>query len=153
MPKRDLGQAKQIAFQLLRFRSRSVKEIRDRLKQKGFPEEIISQTIDFLERLRYLNDDEFAFNFCRSRLAKPLGLKRIFFELKQKGVAKEIIEHTLGKIKQGNYSEREIVEKIAQDKFKKFKSLDKFKAQRCLYGWLMRRGFNPEVIKEAIESL
>jgi Uncharacterized protein conserved in bacteria len=86
MPKRDLVGAKRIAFQMLKFRNRSRREIYDRLKRKGFSEEIISQAIDFLARLKYLDDEEFARSWSQSRIAKPLGLRRISFELKQKGV-------------------------------------------------------------------
>jgi regulatory protein len=153
MPKRDLSRAKQIAFQLLKFRSRSRQEIIDRLRQKKFPEEIVAQTIDFLARLEYLDDEQFAFSFLQSRLAKPLGLKRIFFELKQKGVDKQIIEQAIERVKQKGYTEIEIVEKMAKDKFRKNKITDKYKAKARVYGFLMRRGFNPEVIKEAVDNL
>lgn len=152
MPKRDLVSAKRIAFQLLKFRSRSCYEIRDRLKRKGFPEEVISQTINFLTRLKYLDDTEFARSWSQSRLNKPLGVRRISFELKQKGVEKNIIEQTLEKLKQG-YSEAQIIERIAKGKFKKMKALDEFKAKRRIYGHLIRRGFNPETVKEAIDNL
>ncbi len=152
MAVKDLTQAKSIAFLLLKFRNRSKFEIADRLKRKSFSREIISQTVDFLERLNYLNDAEFAYSWTVSRLAKPLGLKRIFFELEQKGIAKPVIEQTLEKLKKG-YLELETVEKIAKDKFKKMKSLDEYKAKRRLFGYLMRRGFNPETIKEVVDSL
>ncbi len=152
MPKKDFVNAKRTAFQLLKFRDRSNQEIYDRLARKGFSEEIISKTIDFLERLKYLNDAEFALNFSQSRLAKPLGLRRIFFELRQKGVDKKIIEQTLQKLKQG-YSEFDVVAKIARDKFKKTKSPDELKAKRRVYGLLLRRGFNPETVKDVIEKL
>lgn len=152
MPKRDLASAKRNAFQMLKFRNRSRREIYDRLKRKGFPEEIISQVIDFLTRLKYLDDAEFARSWSQSRIAKPLGLRRISFELKQKGVEKKIIEQTLEKLKQG-YSEQRVIEGIAKEKFNKMKSLDEFKAKSRIYGHLIRRGFNPEAIKEAIDNL
>jgi len=152
MQKRDLVSAKRIAFQLLKFRNRSRQEIRDRLKKKCFPEEVIIQTIDFLEQLKYLDDSEFALSWSQARLAKPLGLRRIFFELGQKGIDKQIIDKTLQKLKQG-YHESEIVEKIVKEKIKRMKSLDEYKAKNRIYGYLIRRGFNPDTIKEVIENL
>ncbi|MDP2938973.1 MAG: regulatory protein RecX [Candidatus Omnitrophota bacterium] len=152
MPKKDLGRAKQIAFQLLKFRNRSIQEIKDRLKRKSFPDDIILQTIVFLVRLRYLNDEEFALSFAQSRLAKPLGFRRIFFELEQKGVDREIIEQTLEKLKQG-HSEEDIIEKLAKERFKKLKSIEKYKAKNRVYAFLVRRGFNPELVKGVMEKL
>lgn len=152
MPKRDFASAKRVAFQLLKFRNRSEFEIADRLKRKGFSQDLIEKTIDFLKRLKFINDEEFALIYAKSRLEKPLGLRRISFDLREKGVSQEIIEETLVNLKQG-YRESEIVEKIARDKFKKINSIEKYKAKSRVYAFLVRRGFNPDVIKEVFDNL
>ncbi len=153
MAEKNLASAKQIAFQLLKFRSRSRQEIVERLRRKGFPEEIITQTLDFLARLKYIDDTQFAVSWAQSRLAKPLGLRRILFELEQKGVNKEVIEETLSKIKSSGYRETEVIDRMAKEKFKKIKSPDKYQAKSRVYGFLMRRGFSPEAVKEAVDNL
>jgi len=149
---KDLSSAKRISYQLLKFRARSEKEIRGRLRQKGFTAEIINQAVDQLYRLKYLNDREFALAWVNSRLLKPLGLRRVAFELKEKGISKELIEETLGNTKE-KYREYDTVLELAKSKFKKIKDVDEFKAKRRVYSFLARRGFNLDVINEVMDNL
>lgn len=149
---RDFTAAKRIAYQLLKFRSRSEKEIRDRLRQKGFPSEVIKQTIELLYRFKYLSDSEFASQWANSRLAKPLGLRRIAFELREKGISSEIIEDTFTGIKE-KYKEYDTVMELARPKFKKMKGIEEYKAKQRIYSFLARRGFNLDTINEVMENL
>ncbi|MDP3143330.1 MAG: regulatory protein RecX [Candidatus Omnitrophota bacterium] len=149
---RDLSAAKRIAYQLLKFRARSEREIRDRLKQKGFPLGIIQQTIDYLYKLKYLNDGEFALAWTNSRILKPLGLRRIAFELKQKGIAPEVIEETFNGLK-GKYQEYDTVMELAKNKFKKMKDIEEYKAKQRIFSFLTRRGFKLDTINEVMDNL
>lgn len=149
---RNLSAAKRIAYQLLKFRARSEKEIRDRLRQKGFPAEIIQQTIDYLYKLKYLNDQEFALAWTNSRILKPLGLRRIAFELKQKGIANEIIKETFEGIK-GGYTQFDTVMDLARAKFKKMRDVEENKAKQRIFSFLARRGFSLDTINEVMDNL
>jgi len=148
---KDISSAKCIAYQLLKFRARSEKEIRDRLRQKCFPPKIINQTVDHLYRLKYLNDREFATAWVNSRILKPLGLRRISFELKEKGIPEEIITETLEKVKE-KYREYDTVMELARSKLKKMKDIEEFKAKRRVYSFLARRGFNLDTINEVMDN-
>ncbi len=77
---------------LLKFRLRSEKEIRLRLKKKKFDSKIIDETAAFLKDKDFINDNNFAHLWLESRLKRPLGLRRIKEELRQKGIAREIID-------------------------------------------------------------
>src|SRR3989338_10427961 len=142
-PLRDIQSAKRIAYQLLKFRASSEKEIRDRLKQKGFPPEIISQTVEYLYRLKYLNDREFAAAWTNSRLNKPLGVRRIRLELKQKGVSEDIIAEAWDSVRE-KYREYDTVLALAKTKLKRMKGVEDAKAKRRIYTFLAHRGFNPD---------
>lgn len=148
----DVTKAKRIVFQLLKFRSRSRKEIEDRLKKKKFTREAINTVIDYFDKLDLINDEEFAFGWMKSRLIKPLGLRRISFELKQKGISEEIIEQAKNNIKD-NYREYEVVSELAAGKLKKLKNIDSNKARARIYGFLIRRGFSIDVINEVVNEL
>ena len=149
---RDIQSAKRIAYLLLKFRARSEKEIRDRLKQKGFPSEIIAQVIEYLYRLKYLNNREFAIAWVNSRLVKPLGLGRITLELRQKGISNEIIAETLDNIR-GKYREYDTVLALAKVKLNKMKGIEDAKARRRIYTFLAHRGFNLDTINEVMDNL
>lgn len=140
-----LSKAKNYAFLLLKFRPRSEKEIRVRLKKKKFDQEIIEETVAFLKDKDFINDNYFAKAWVESRLKRPLGLRRIKEELKVKGIDKEIIDSQIGEIKK-SYSEEDIVTEIARERFNRLKNIERELAKRRLYAYLLRRGFSPEIV-------
>ncbi|MFH1655915.1 MAG: regulatory protein RecX [Candidatus Omnitrophota bacterium] len=150
--KDDLAKAKNIVFHLLKYRARSQKEIQDRLRQKNFSQTTIDQVIDFCYKLDLIDDEAFASSWLNSRLRKPFGLRRIFFELKTKGISEEIIEQAQYKIKD-NYNEYEVVLELAKERLSKLKRLEPDKAKGRVYGFLMRRGFSPDIVNEVIREL
>ncbi len=130
---------------LLKFRLRSEKEIRLRLKKKKVDQKIIEETVAFLKDQDFINDNYFAHAWLESRLKRPLGLRRIKEELRQKGIDKEIIDSQIEEVRK-NYSEEDIVIEIAQEKFKRLKNITRELAKRRLYAYLLRRGFSPEIV-------
>lgn len=137
---------------MLKFRLRSEREIYERLKRKRFEEETIKETLLFLKDKEFINDELFAKSWIESRLRKPLGLRRIKQELTLKGINKEIIDGQLSIIRD-DYPEEEIVAKIAKEKLGKLKGIDPQKAKKRVYSYLLRRGFSPEMVYEAMNNL
>ncbi|MCX5701786.1 MAG: regulatory protein RecX, partial [Candidatus Omnitrophica bacterium] len=84
--------AREYAFLLLKFRTRSEHELWGRLKKKKFSPEIIKITLSFLKDKNFIDDNYFAKTWIDSRLKKPFGIRKIREELKLKGIDKEIIE-------------------------------------------------------------
>lgn len=144
--------AKAYAFFLLKFRLRTEKEIYQRLKKKSFDQAVILQAINFLKEKAFINDLDFARAWVASRINKPIGLRRLEDELKQKGVSKEIIQAQLSKIKE-DYPEEEIVAGIVNERLKKLKGIEPQKAKTRIYAYLMRRGFSPDIVIEAVRQL
>ncbi|MFA6216249.1 MAG: regulatory protein RecX [Candidatus Omnitrophota bacterium] len=142
-------QAKRYAFLLLKFRQRSEQEIRQRLKKKQFPETVIQETVSFLKDKKFIDDGVFAREWIGSRIKKPMGFRRLREELKRKGIDKEIIDSQLEEIKKG-YDEKGIVAEVISNKLHSFKGQDAQKAKRRLYAYLLRRGFSPDIIIEAV---
>lgn len=114
----DFDKAKDYCFKLFRFRLRSEKEIRDKLKRRQFCKDIIEDVIRYLKSLNYINDSVFAKNWIESRIQKPFGLRRIIYELREKGISGRIIEEEISKLK-NLYSEYDIAKRIAEEKFRK----------------------------------
>ena len=99
----ELAKAKNAVFRLLKYRSRSRKELQDRLRHKKFSENTINQAIVYFDSLDLIDDQAFAVNWLNSRLSRPLGLRRIFFELKRKGISKDILDGLQAKLRD-NYN-------------------------------------------------
>lgn len=84
------------ALKFLSRRPRSVKEVSDRLRSKGFQESESDAAVRELVSLGYLDDERFAALLTESRIRnKHWGAEKIAFELKGKGVTEEIIRKTL----------------------------------------------------------
>ncbi|HNW39815.1 MAG TPA: regulatory protein RecX [Candidatus Omnitrophota bacterium] len=144
--------ARAYAFLLLKFRLRSENELKSRLKQKGFPEDLAADTVNFLKDKEFIDDRVFAKGWVSSRLKRPLGLRKIKQELAQKGIAKEIIQDALAQASQ-QYSENQIVSQLAKQRFSRLKDIEPLKAKARVYGYLMRRGFSPDVVGDVVKQL
>lgn len=146
------AKAKNYCFLLLKFRPRSEKEFYSRLKRKKFEEPLIRQTLGFLKEKGFIDDNYFARSWIDSRLKKPLGLRRIRQELRQKGVDKQTIESNIEKIK-NSYSEESVVSQLARRRLDKSKGIDPGKLKVRIYAYLLRRGFSPETVINALNQL
>lgn len=149
--KDDFNKAKDYCFKLFKYRLRSEKEIRDRLKKRRFSSQIIENLIVYLKSLNYINDSLFTKSWIEARIKKPFGLERIIYELKDKGISEEIIQEEIQKIRK-DYSESDRAKRLAQEKFKSQPRIDPEKLKRRVYSFLLRRGFSPEVIYEVLDE-
>jgi len=144
--------ARAYAFLLLKFRLRSEAELKARLKQKGFSEELSRDTVNFLKDKEFIDDRVFAKGWVAARLKRPFGIRRIKQELIAKGLNQGIIEDALVQAKKG-YSEDQIVSQLAQERFLRLRNVEPQKAKARLYAYLLRRGFSPDVVSEIIKQL
>lgn len=79
-------------LRFLEARQRSVAEVRRRLTQAGYREELVTGAIDRLGDLGILDDDAFARAWVESRdRAHPRGEHALMVELRQKGVDATIV--------------------------------------------------------------
>ena len=145
--------AKNNAYALLRQRPRSIHEIRSRLKLKGYGEEVVEDVVESLKRIGELDDEKFARFWVESRMhMNPAGDVVLKHELKGKGVSDSVIEAALSE-KAVKYDEYEVAFSMAKDRFERFKKLDRQKAMKRVYDFLLRRGFKYENIRRVVESL
>ena len=144
--------ARTYAFLLLKYRQRSEKEISDRLKKKKFSPELVKETIDFLREKKFVDDAAFCQAWIRERLTRSIGPRRLFQELKLKGIDKRIIESNLAEVKE-SYNEDQAARELAQRRLASLKDLDPQTARRRIYGYLLRRGFSPEVVIDTLNQL
>jgi len=148
---KSLVRAKDCAYRLLSYRPRSIKEINDRLKKKGFSPTIIKKTIDSLKKINYLNDEEFAKSWVRSRLQlRPSGLSLLRYELRQKGIAEDTADEVIN-LAADEYDESEAAKEVASARCKAYRHLEPQKRRLRLYGYLRRRGFSQDAIMKAMK--
>lgn len=140
-------------YRYLGIRARSEKEIRDYLIKKKASDEIIEKMISLLYEQKFLNDEEFARSWVRSRArSRPKGKRLLQIELAQKGIAKDVIEQVLSE------DQEDIPDELTQAKNLIGKRVDRLRGEprQVVYqkvgAFLGRRGFSWELAKKAIDQ-
>ncbi|MCB2203117.1 RecX family transcriptional regulator [bacterium] len=146
-------QAKLAAERLIGTRMRSERELRRRLKEKEFPEEIIDETVSTFTRVGLLNDREFAEAFVRDRLLlRPRASSVLRRELRGHGIDGEIVDSVLAAHFNAE-TENELARDMADSYIRSHSSLDTPVLKRRLAGYLQRKGFRPSLVYEILNSL
>lgn len=137
----------QAAVRLLSYRPRSEKELRQRLRTKGFAKPPVDQALARLRELGYVDDGAFARSFTESRQASgPRSQRLLMMELRQKGVeASTAEEATLG------ISDEEAAYEAASRRVGALRSLEYHRFRERLGAFLTRRGFSYDVARTVIE--
>ena len=152
-PDKIRARARNNAYALLRIRPRSEREIRDRLKLKGYGQELVEDIIAGLKNIGDIDDSKFARAWLESRMNfNPVGDVVLKHELQVKGLSDAIIADTL-QYKSENYDEYGIALSMAGERFEKLKKLDRHKAAKRLYDFLLRRGFAYDVVNKVIGEI
>ena len=142
-----LKRAKLRAIHLLADMDRTESQLRTKLRQGLYQDDIIEQAIAYVKSFGYVEDEDYARRLVLSRQSRK-SRKEIYASLCQKGVAKE----TIDKVMEECYEMEE-----NGSKFKNFlrrKDLCRAgdrsrKAKIC--GYLLRKGFRYEDIRQVIQ--
>ncbi|MFQ5676685.1 MAG: regulatory protein RecX [bacterium] len=148
-PEDDRKRIKEKAFRYLAGRAHSVKELQDKLAQKGFSGALIADVLnEFIEK-KFLNDEEFALSFARTRMVKkPMGQRLLRQELLRKGLSKGLIDKAIRDVYSAK-SEAEFAREVAEKRLVRYKDLETRKKKKRLNDFLLRRGFDWEIAREA----
>lgn len=149
----QLVKAKGVALEYLSYRPRTEHELRQRLL-KAFPEGLVVQVIERFRELRYIDDENYAKCYARSRLhSKARGPRRIRTELKQRGVSEDHIEWALEHLADTE-SFSEVIFKKAERRWQKLaKEPSKGARRNKFLQYLTRQGFDMGFGRELMASL
>jgi regulatory protein len=142
------------AVNLLAYKPRSVKELRERLLEKTWTnEEIVEAVLDKLKEYNYLNDEQFAKDFAASKLrGKPMG-KRV---LKQKMATKKLDKETVDAAVEEAYEETPESEIIKQAVAKRLRLKGKPETRedsKKFYDYLLRQGFSYDLVSTKMREI
>ncbi|HEU23949.1 MAG: regulatory protein RecX [Athalassotoga sp.] len=141
---KNLDNARKDAFRLIKIRARSEYELYTRLKEKGYPQDVLDQLIDELKKNGFLDDLKFARLFALDQIElKFKGPRYIEYELKNFGVKEEIIANVLKEISDSDFKEI----------FKRFKKAHKADSEDKIFEKLIKRGFDPYTVKKTLREI
>ncbi len=137
------------AVRILELRDKSRSEITKKLLESGFSQEAADAACEKLSTAGYLNDRRYAENTLE-RLGKKYGALRLKQELRQRGIAPQLIEELMAQTdKEGMLSSAIL---LAQ-KSLRGKTGEKKDIYRRVYAALARKGFTPDVVKSALQTV
>ena len=146
---------KQRAFRYLGRRLLSENELRIKLKLKRYDENIIDEVIEDLKGKNYLDDLEFANIFSSESIRNKFwGKNKVKAELMKRGINNEIIAKVLSeKFPEGNDLQNAV--ELAEKKYKilSHRNLEQKKVKEKMISFLFSKGYDYEVIKEAVGQI
>ena len=143
---------KEAALRLLDYAPRSVADMRQRLKEKGYDEEVVEVVIQRLLELRFLDDNQYAKAVIRSCVARMLGARATRMELQRKNVDSTAISSSVAEAQElGMFTEAawELGRKTAQ----RTKSLEPLVRRRRFFASAARKGHDLSIINEVYNAL
>lgn len=146
LPKR----AKLRAMNLLKSRTYTAFQLREKLEAGGYPKKIIEEAIDYVASFGYVNDSQYAIDFIEYNKEKK-SKNRIFMDLYKKGIPRELIEEAwedaVGENRQ-ELEKEQIIHWIQKKNFslETASLLEKQKMMAFLY----RKGFTNESIRSVL---
>jgi regulatory protein len=147
------ARAREVCLSALERRMRSRYELQVILRRKRVPEEVWDQVLDRLTEVGLVNDEEFARFFVTERQrSRPRGRRGLAAELRKRGIDSEVIDLVLDE----EIEVEEPVEAARRAVAGKLRALSGKPAEerkRKAEAFLLRRGFNYDVIREALGDL
>lgn len=142
--------ARRRTMHLLEKMDRTEAQIREKLRQGFYPEEIIEDAVAYVKRYHYLDDSRYAENYVRNQREKK-SRRKIQMELMAKGIDRELAEQALEEECQRE-NEQELILKWVEKKHYSAQTADLKEKQR-MYQFLMRKGFQSDDILHVLDYL
>lgn len=142
-----IKRAKLRAMHLLNAMPRTEHQLREKLAQNGYPEDVVEDAISYVKSFGYINDEAYVRNFVISKKANK-SKREIKMLLGQKGVKGEQVDFILEEMYQEE-SEADTILRLMEKKRWVPSEMDEKQKQK-MYGYLMRKGFSYEEIRKAL---
>lgn len=146
--------ARSVALDYIAYQARTEQEVRRKLARKGFAEPVADEAVERMRELGYLDDAAYARAYVRGRLSgRGHGPQRIRTDLRKRGVAPAVIDAALDELVQRD----DLLETALHHGRKRWVRLaseeDPYKRRKKLSDFLMRRGYDFDLIRRVVETL
>lgn len=139
------------SYKLLSYRARSEKELGERLREKGFSETVINDTLAKLKSQGFINDNSLAVSLKKSAEdSRLLGAQGVRNFLRKRGISEELIREVF---KDNNSDETERAKKLMRKKLKTIGKCPEQKIKEKLWRHLSGKGYAFEAIKNAFKQI
>ncbi len=144
------------AMNLLQKKDYTEKQLRDKLSEGLYSQELMDEAIDYVKSFKYIDDDRFARDYITYHMSMR-SKNRIIQDLVQKGIKKDYLMPIIEEIyEESGVNNGEDVELEQIRKLLEKKHYDKdmeFKEKQKIMAFLMRRGYSMDKIKHAMDNV
>ncbi len=134
------------------YQERCQKEVREKLHERGVYGVIAEELIVDLISAGFLNEERFAQAFVRGKFRlKKWGKNKIMQGLKFKNISQNCMKSGIEEIDEHEYLET--LSLLTEKKWNSISEKDVFKKKHKVFQYLIGRGFESELIQDAISSL
>jgi len=143
-----ISNLKEYIFNLLARRDYTEEQLKEKLRKKGYPPDLIQEAIGYFKEKGLIDDERLAFRYAQARLSlKPRGPRLLDFELSRKGIDKELRAHVINELFKGK---NEIALALNALRKKYGEKINSTVLKNKAYQFLMRLGFSYDTISEVI---
>lgn len=142
------------AVNLLTYKPRSIKELRERLLEKDWTNEaIVGEVIEKLEGYGYLNDARFAKDFAASKLRqKPVGKRVLKQKLAQRKLGRETVDEAIEKAFEET-PEAEVIDVAIAKRLRVKGKPETREDVKKFYDFLLRQGFSYDLVRDKMREI
>lgn len=139
--------AKKRAMYLLQKQDRTEKQLRDKLREGEYSDDVIEEAITYVASYHYIDDERYAANYVHFNQGKK-SKTQLKMDLIQRGVSTERIEHAFAE--ELTVSEEELIHRWLEKKHYDPSQSDE-KERRRMYQFLVRKGFRTDEIMRCMQ--
>lgn len=140
--------AKLRALHLLNDMGRTQMQLREKLKQSDYTEDVVEEAMRYVESFGYINDAEYARSFILNRRDRK-SQKELYMQLSQKGISSDVLEMVFEECYDDD-SSKEAISAIMKKKKYNPDTATREETQKILT-YLTRKGFRYEDIRQVLQ--
>ncbi len=146
LPKR----AKLRSMNLLKSREYTEYQLKEKLRQGLYPEEVIEEALQYVKAFHYIDDGRYAGNYILY-YSDTRSRRRIEQDLLRKGIGRELIRQAYEEAasKEKLTDERVLIERFLEKRHYK-KELADFQEKQKTGAFLYRKGFSMDIIQDVL---
>ena len=131
---------------------RCQRQVIDKLLDYGVRKAVSEEILLDLIKEKYVDEERYARSFCAGKFKiKKWGRKKIIFELKKKNLSEFFIQKGLEEIDEESYLNT--LQQLLEKKKASTKDINQFVRKKKIADYVLRKGYESDLVWEAIHKL
>ena len=149
----DIGSAERAArlraMTLLQKHRYSEKQLGDKLKESGYPQDVIQDALSYVKSFRYVDDLQLAVDYITYHEGDK-SKRRLTMDLNKKGISANVISQAFDQWQAlgGQQDEQEMIKKLLAKKH--YDPECDLKEKQRIYAFLLRKGFSVDNVNSVL---